>query len=130
MATVDMELKKHFEELQMQMGETRAKMRQMDSQIELLSKAAQSAEITKKEVSKLPVEGINTYESVGRMFVLRPVPQISAMLEDKAKSATEKIKTLKSGQEYLEKSLKERQDNLRELIIQKQQKQTTSAESK
>ena len=122
MATVDMELKKHFEELQMQMSETRSKMRQMDAQIEVLTKAAHAAEITKKEVAKLPPEGVNTYESCGRMFVLRPVSQISTMLDEKSKNANEKIKSLKSNQEYLEKSLKERQDNLRELIIHKQQK--------
>lgn len=41
MAAVDMELKKHFEELQAQMIESRAKIRQIDAQVEQLKRTSQ-----------------------------------------------------------------------------------------
>ena len=122
MATVDMELRKHFEELQIQMAETRSKMRSMDTQVETLKKVGQHASLTKKEVSSISDQKVKTYESCGRMFVLRTQNQINEMLDDKIKSSEEKIKSLQANKEYLEKSLKERENNLRELIIQKQQK--------
>jgi len=119
MATVDMELKKHFEELQIQMAESKSKIRSMDSQIELLKKQSLNAKITRKEMSGLS-QGVKTYESCGRMFILRPLPQVNDILEDKMKKADDKIKSLQGNQEYLEKSLKERENNLRDLVVQKQ----------
>lgn len=121
MAAVDLELKKHFEELQTQMAETRTKMRQMDAQMEGQRLVCLRSTKTKQELAKLPSD-VNTYESLGRMFVKKSLDQVNVMLDEKIKSSEEKIKSLDSNQKYLDKSLKERENNLREMIVQKQMK--------
>jgi len=45
-------------------------------------------------------------------------------LEKKRKSCEEKIRTLESNKEYMEKSLKESENSLRELILQKKNTST------
>lgn len=118
MANVDLELKKHFEELQIQVMETRTKMRQIDVQVEGLKRTCQHSTITKREVAAVP-SGVNTFESVGRMFVKRPVDDVQKMLDERIKKGEEKITSLETSKKYLENSLKERENNLRELVAQK-----------
>lgn len=61
---------------------------------------------------------IKTYESIGRMFVLTPIDNVKANLKKRQDTATEKIKTLENNKDYLEKSLKDSENNLREMIHQ------------
>lgn len=121
MAAVDLELKKHFEELQTQMAETRTKMRQMDAQMEGQRLISLRSTKTKQELAKLSPD-VNTFESLGRMFVKKSLDQVNVMLDEKIKVSEEKIKSLDANQKYLDKSLKERENNLREMIVQKQMK--------
>lgn len=127
-AAVDLELKKHFEELQTQMAETRTKMRQMDAQMDGLRIAGKRAAMTKKQVTQLTPE-TRTYESLGRMFVLRSRDEVNKMLDEKVKMSEEKVTGLEANQKYLENSLKERENNLREMIIQKQMKNMSAGSS-
>ena len=117
---VDLELKKHFEELQIQVQDSRGKMRQIDSQINSLKTNCAHSTITRTEILSLP-EGIRTYESLGRMFVLRDVKDIQTMLEERVKSNEEKMKSLESNKKYLETGLKSKENSIRELIARKQQ---------
>lgn len=119
MASVDLELKKHFEELQIQVQDSRGKMRQIDGQIDALKKSCTHSGITRNEISGLP-DGVNTYESLGRMFVLRDVKDIQSMLGERIKSNEEKIKTLETNKRYLESGLKSKENSIRELIAKKQ----------
>lgn len=119
MSGVDLELKKHFEELQVQMAETKNKMRKIDVQIEALKKTCQHSHLTKKELMALPEE-IGTYESLGRMFVQTNMVKAINMINDKIKTSEERITSLEANKQQLEKSLKERENNLRELINHKQ----------
>ncbi|KAI1283790.1 Prefoldin subunit 1 [Halotydeus destructor] len=116
--TVDLELKKHFEELQVQVIESRTKMRQLDLQVEGLKRTCQASMLTKRELSTLP-EGSNTYESVGRMFIKRSLGEINNILDDRIKKNEEKAASLDSNKKYLETNLKERENNLRDLVAQK-----------
>jgi len=118
---VDMELKKAFQELQVKMVETTQKLRLSDLQVEGLRRSIQHSTITDQEISSLPQE-TRTYEGVGRMFILTPIPDIHTMLEKKITNADEKIKSLETNKTYLERNLKESEDNLREMITAKQGK--------
>ena len=118
MANVDMELRRAFQELQLQVIDSREKIRQMDVQIELSKRSAQHSKLTQNEIKSLP-DGVNVYESVGRMFVKRNIHQISQLLDGKIKTNEDKIKSLESSKSYLETSVKESENNLRELINQK-----------
>lgn len=115
---VDLELKKAFEGLQVQVIETRDKVRQIDIQMEALRRSSQHSKLTKNEIIALP-QDCNLYESVGRMFVKRNSNQINKLLDDRIKSGEEKMKALEQSKTYAETKVKESENNLRELIAHK-----------
>ncbi|XP_037520879.1 prefoldin subunit 1 [Rhipicephalus sanguineus] len=116
---VDMELKKAFQELQMKMIDTTRRLRQADVQIETLKKAVKYAYCTGEVISEAPPD-TKMYQSVGRMFLGSDFAEVMKTLDDKINTCNEKIKSLESNKAYLEKSLKESENNLREMIVQKQ----------
>ena len=120
----DEELKKAFSELHEKMVDTSQKLKLADVQIESLRRTKQRAELTSKEVTSLP-PNTKTYESVGRMFLLDDIESIKEGLETRTKNAEEKIKTLENNKAYLQRSLKESENNLREMVQQRQNKETS-----
>lgn len=120
MASVDMELKKAFQELQNKMITTQQQLKISDMQIETHKRQIVHAKLVDNELANIP-EGTKTYEGVGRMFVLQPISTIKLGLTEKLKQADEKIKTLENNKTYLEKSMKESEDNLREMVMSRQQ---------
>jgi prefoldin subunit 1 len=114
----DMELKKAFMELQSKMVDTKQKLKMADLQIESLKRNITHAGLTESEIGTLPDE-TRVYESVGRMFILSDKQTVAGRLTDKQSSCQEKIKTLESNKEYLERNLKESENSLRELVAQK-----------
>nr|CAI5819996.1 unnamed protein product [Callosobruchus analis] len=115
---VDMELKRAFSELQQKQVETNQKLRIADMQIENLKRQKLFAHITEREINGL-AEGTRMYESVGRMFILTPVNKVKENLQTKQNTADEKIKVQENHKLYLETSLKEAANNLRDLVQQK-----------
>lgn len=61
-------------------------------------------------------DNIKTYESVGRIFLLTPLEQVKNNLKAKQDSAEERIKVIENNKTYLENSLREATNNLRELV--------------
>ncbi|RZC34256.1 Prefoldin 2 domain containing protein [Asbolus verrucosus] len=120
MSKVDLELKKAFTELQEKQIDTAQKLRIADLQIETLKRNKQHASFTEREISSLE-EGTKTYESVGRMFVLTPIEQVKEGLQQKQAMSEEKIKVLINNKTYLENSLKDATNSLRELVQQKKE---------
>ncbi|CAG9841199.1 unnamed protein product [Diabrotica balteata] len=120
MAKVDMELKKAFTELQEKQIETTQKLRIADIQIDNLRRNKQHASITEREIGTLD-SGTKTYESVGRMFLLTPIDKVMVNLKTKQTTAEEKIKVIESNKTYLENSLKEATNSLRELVQTKKE---------
>ena len=59
------------------------------------------------------------YESAGRMFLLSDIKAVRAGLDKKNEAVKEKIHTLIGNKEYLEKQIKESENNLRELVMAK-----------
>ncbi|XP_012269356.2 prefoldin subunit 1 [Athalia rosae] len=115
----DQELRKAFTELQQKIIDTTQKLRLADVQIESLKRTKQHADLTVKEVASLP-PNTKTYESVGRMFLLDDVATIKEGLEKRMKNADEKIKTLENNKLFLEQSLKDNTNNVREMVQQRQ----------
>ncbi|XP_068248419.1 prefoldin subunit 1 [Palaemon carinicauda] len=115
----DQELKKAFMELQGKMQETNQKLRIADVQVESLKKQIVHAQLTDKEIQSLG-ESTRVYEGVGRMFLLTDIPMVRTNLKAKVAKCNEKISTLQSNKEYLERSMSESQNNLREMIKLKQ----------
>ncbi|XP_074650779.1 prefoldin subunit 1-like [Tubulanus polymorphus] len=119
-AKVDEELKRAFQELQQKMITTTQQLKVSDMQIETLKRQITHKALVEQELSKLS-DDTKTYEGVGRMFILQPMPVVKSHLEKKVKVSEEKIKTIESQKVYLERNMKESEDNLRELVMAKQQ---------
>ncbi|KAI5703172.1 hypothetical protein M8J76_013914 [Diaphorina citri] len=115
---VDMELKKAFAELQIKMMDTKQKLKIQDIQVENFKKNKHHTQLTLTEIKRLQPT-TNTYESVGRMFIKTPHPEVVVNLEKKVKSYEEKIKDIETNKNYLERNLKESENNLREMVQQK-----------
>merc|ERR1711890_47705 len=109
----DMELRRAFVELQTKMVDNKQKMKMADLQIENYKRS-----ITASELKSLPEE-TRLYESVGRMFLLSSSAEVSEMLTKKQDQSKEKIKNLEANKTYLERSLKDSENSLRELVAQK-----------
>lgn len=137
MAAPDMELKAAFAELQSKVIENKQKMKFHDIQIENLKRSITHSTLTDTEIAQLPkdtkvsflknyIEMINilqVYESVGRMFLLSDIANVRSGLDKKTEGLKEKIHVLNSNKEYLDRQVKEQENNLRELITSK--KKTT-----
>ncbi|XP_068187163.1 prefoldin subunit 1 [Antennarius striatus] len=115
-APVDLELKKAFSVLQMKMIDTQQKVKLADLQIEQLNRVQKHAKLTHTEIASLP-DNTRLYEGVGRMFILQSKEDINNQLMDKQKTADEKIKELEQKKVYLERSVKEAEDNIREMLL-------------
>ncbi|XP_064457015.1 prefoldin subunit 1-like [Ornithodoros turicata] len=121
-APVDMELRKAFQELQVKMIDTTRRLKMADMQIDSLKNVIQGAYLTGEALSEAPAD-TKMFVSVGRMFIVSSSPDVKKTLDDKIKTNSEKIKNLETNKAYLERSLKESENNLREMIIQKQSMQ-------
>ncbi|XP_028451795.1 prefoldin subunit 1 isoform X2 [Perca flavescens] len=114
-APIDLELKKAFSELQVKMIDTQQKVKLADLQIDQLTRVQKHAKLTHAEVAVL-ADNTRLYEGVGRMFILQSKEDINNQLMDKQKTAEEKIKELEK-KVYLERSVKEAEDNIREMLL-------------
>ncbi|RNA25093.1 Prefoldin subunit 1 [Brachionus plicatilis] len=119
--SVDLELKKAFEDLQTKMFTSRNQMKVIGVQVDQLKRQVQHAKLTESELVQLDTS-VRMYEGIGRMFVLSDKPAVLKSLEEKSKTCETKIQSLEKTKEYLEKSLKDSENSLRELITVKQGK--------
>ncbi|KAF7697197.1 hypothetical protein HF521_005615 [Silurus meridionalis] len=78
----------------------------------------------KKAFAELQAKMVDTqqkttrmYEGVGRMFILQSKDEINNQLTEKQKTADDKIKELEQKKTYLERSVKEAEDNIREMLM-------------
>ncbi|XP_054481704.1 prefoldin subunit 1 [Anoplopoma fimbria] len=115
-APIDLELKKAFSELQVKMIDTQQKVKLADLQIDQLTRVQKHAKLTHAEIATLS-DNTRLYEGVGRMFILQSKEEINNQLTDKQKTADEKIKELEQKKVYLERSVKEAEDNIREMLL-------------
>ncbi|KAI4486331.1 hypothetical protein M0802_012350 [Mischocyttarus mexicanus] len=120
----DQELKKAFSELHEKMIDTTQKLKLADSQIDKLKRTKQRAQLTVKEINVLPPD-TRTYESIGRMFLFDDIENIKVGLQTRMKVVDEKVLSLENNKIYLQKSLKESENNLREMVQQRQSKDTS-----
>ncbi|CAL8362175.1 unnamed protein product [Lota lota] len=115
-APVNLELKKAFSELQVKMIDRQQKVKLADLQIEQLNRLKKHSNLTHSEIIGLP-PNTRMYEGVGRMFILQSKEEINDQLTDKQKTADAKIKELEQKKSYLERSVKEAEDNIREMLL-------------
>ncbi|KAF3818302.1 hypothetical protein GH733_012610 [Mirounga leonina] len=127
-APVDLELKKAFTELQAKVTDTQQKVKLADIQIEQLNRTKKHAHLTDTEIMTL-VDETHMYEGVGRMFILQSKEAIHNQLLEKQKIAEEKIKELEQKKSYLERSVKEAEDNIREMLMARRAQEVQTLEN-
>ncbi|XP_060943150.1 prefoldin subunit 1-like [Limanda limanda] len=115
-ATIDLALKKAFSELQVKMIDTQQKVKLANLQIDQLTRVHKHAKLTHAEINTLP-DNTRLYEGVVRMFIVQTKEEINNKLMDKQKMADKKIKDLQQIKVYLEHSVKEAKDNIREMLL-------------
>lgn len=98
------------------MVDTQQKVKLANLQIDQLTRVQKYAKLTHAEITTLP-DNTRLYEGVGRMFILQSREEISNQLTDKQRTANEKIKELEQKKVYLERSVKEAEDNIREMLL-------------
>ena len=114
----DEEIRKALSDHQLKVIESVQKINMFDSQIETLQRSVTYSQITSDEMKSLP-EGVNVFESVGRMFFQQSVADVHKILAEKKVTGESKIEALKNNKLRLEKGMKESEDYLRELLEQK-----------
>ena len=118
---VDFELKKAFEEMQVKILNTKSQMKVISTQTDHFKRQIQHSKLTDAELTAL-ADNVRMYEGVGRMFCLSDKAEVLKSLGEKSKACELKIAGLEKSKDYLEKSQKESENNLRELITAKQSK--------
>lgn len=97
---------------------TTAQVKLAEAQISQLRRTIQHAKLTELEIKQLPEE-TKAYESVGRMFVLQSIKEVMEGLQSKINQAEDKIKGIEANKEYLQKSVKEQENSIREMLQQR-----------
>ena len=115
MANFDADLSKAFKELQVKVITTTQQVKLAEAQIAQLSRNITHAKLTDQELSLLP-NGTRTYQAVGRMFILEPIDQIRSDLKKKIEDGESKIKTIEKNKEQLQKSVKDHENSIREML--------------
>eukprot|EP00047_Mylnosiga_fluctuans_P002899 m.226459 g.226459 ORF g.226459 m.226459 type:complete len:122 (+) comp11426_c0_seq1:32-397(+) len=118
MSGPDPEIARALMTLQQKMVETQTNMRLADLQINSKVTNVRKSQLTLNEISTLPAD-VRVYKSIGRMFLLQPHGEICGELSAKMKDDQAAIEKLKEKKTYLERSMKDSEQSVRELIRQK-----------
>ena len=113
----DEEDRKAFLELQGKFYEEQTKLKSLLGSVAGSAREKRKNELCLQEISVLPTD-TNCYRTVGRTFVLVDKDDMCRELEQSIKDNEEYQKTSKDKQLYLEKQVKDREAELRELLEQ------------
>ncbi|XP_027204611.1 prefoldin subunit 1 [Dermatophagoides pteronyssinus] len=114
----DPELTRAFQELQIQVLNTREKVRHIEAEIQACERQALIYELTKKTVADLKSDH-QCFIGLGRAFARQEPSQVLAQLDSRIGKNQEKIRTIKQAKDYQEAKVKETENNIREMIQQK-----------
>ncbi|EDW88837.1 prefoldin subunit 1 [Drosophila yakuba] len=125
MAQMDQELKKAFTEMQINKLETTKKINMIDMKCDMVKTGKHKYQLTEKGTSSLS-DDTRVYQSVGRMFLLTDVQNMREDLKAKQEKCDKAIELLEKKKEFLQKSLKDQEDGLRELVQQRKEADQTA----
>lgn len=118
-AAVDEELKKAFAELQVKLAEGRKGIRECEAEGEALRQSRKKAQLTQTELESLPPE-TKAYASLGRCFLAQSLTEAVASVGADISSTDARIAAVEKRKDYLHKSIKEQENNLRDMVSQRQ----------
>lgn len=94
---------------------TGRELNQVNAKIQGAARDKKRAHFTMAEIQNLP-ETVNTYRSVGKMFLLTPREEIKAHLSTTSNKCDENEKTLREQKAYYERRAASQEANLRDLM--------------
>eukprot|EP00055_Hartaetosiga_balthica_P002801 m.5344 g.5344 ORF g.5344 m.5344 type:complete len:120 (+) comp2383_c0_seq2:54-413(+) len=118
---MDPEVRKALEELQVIQQNTGARMQMADAQKLQTKTELRKVILTAQELETLPTD-VTVYSAVGKMFIVSDKETILDDLEKHAKECDATIKKLDDAQKHMQVSLKQSEDNIREMLIQRHKK--------
>ncbi|SPP86116.1 blast:Prefoldin subunit 1 [Drosophila guanche] len=100
--------------------ETTKKINMIDMKCDMVKTGKHKYLLTEKGTSNLDND-TRVYQSVGRMFLLTDVQNMREDLKSKQDKCEKALELLEKKKEFLQKSLKDQEDGLRELVQQRRE---------
>jgi len=114
-SAVDDKDKQAFMDLQKRLWTEANNLKKVETQAKTAEQDKRRAELTLQEIGAMP-EDVNTYRTIGRAFILVPKDDMQKELENAIAKNENVVKESKGSKVYLEKAVKETEDNIRELL--------------
>eukprot|EP00271_Cylindrocystis_brebissonii_P003228 TRINITY_DN13998_c0_g2_i1.p1 TRINITY_DN13998_c0_g2~~TRINITY_DN13998_c0_g2_i1.p1 ORF type:complete len:139 (+),score=43.78 TRINITY_DN13998_c0_g2_i1:139-555(+) len=106
-----------FQELQTRLVDTDQKMKQVMAKTRATEADKKRATLTLQELEELPVD-TDTYRQLGKAFVLENLDALKSEEREKVKASERAIEALQSSKSYLERQMKDVENNFKELVQQ------------
>mmetsp|Transcript_2537 Transcript_2537/g.6819 ORF Transcript_2537/g.6819 Transcript_2537/m.6819 type:complete len:139 (+) Transcript_2537:160-576(+) len=111
----DKQTEQQFMELQQKMVQETNKLKHLQSQTRQSEIEKRKCTLTLQELSGLPAD-VNTFRAIGRTFVLVDKADMTKELEESVAKNEEFVKNSKDKKIYLEKQVKEAEEEIRDLL--------------
>merc|ERR1719265_665728 len=108
--------KEAFNEVSEKMIHLRRQYNQVTQRAQFRAKDKRHIEVTMAELEACPAD-TRMYQGIGKAFIIEEAPVIKKQLLDRQAVVEKEVKTAQSTAQYLEKSLKEVESTLKDLII-------------
>eukprot|EP01116_Phalansterium_solitarium_P008158 TRINITY_DN21558_c0_g1_i1.p1 TRINITY_DN21558_c0_g1~~TRINITY_DN21558_c0_g1_i1.p1 ORF type:complete len:124 (-),score=29.52 TRINITY_DN21558_c0_g1_i1:169-540(-) len=105
-----------FMELQGKMQDTSKLLQQVGARLNASERERRSSQLTLKELEELP-EGVPTYKSVGKMYLISPISSIRSELSEGIMKSETELTNLRNQQKYLANSMNECEKSIKELLV-------------
>jgi|Transcript_63952 prefoldin subunit 1 len=110
------ELESQVVDAQEKVVNARQAMNQVNTHIALMEREKKRVDITLRELDTVG-EAHQTYRSVGRMFVLTPVPQLQSDLKEKNATCGEELSKLAERKAAAQKSVDDSENHFRKTFM-------------
>jgi len=108
-------MRKEIEEMSEQYKQTGRDLSEVRARLEAAAKDQRRIAVMSNEVEHLS-EATPLYQSVGKMFMLRPREEIKTSLREDAEGQEKRVSDLKSREQYLQRRLHSQEENMKDLI--------------
>uniref|UniRef100_A0A7S2JQW0 Prefoldin subunit 4 n=1 Tax=Haptolina brevifila TaxID=156173 RepID=A0A7S2JQW0_9EUKA len=107
--------KENFKELQDSMAEGQREIMMLTTKLRTRNAEAKHAELTLAELEPLD-ESTRTFEQVGKMFLLKPLPDLKKDLSETVESGTREVASLTDQKKHREEAHKKLQADFEEFV--------------
>lgn len=107
--------KENLQELQQSMGEAQRELANLTIKARTRAAEAKHAALTYAELEQVD-EGVRAFEQVGKMFLLRPLPELKQQLSDAVETGTKDANALEDKKKHVEETYKKIQEDFQEFV--------------